>query len=90
MSRPFCCWGNNPILQDTREMDDYGIDGLLDIINPTDAFVEKEGRKERGEESNIMIIMMDAFQQFCDCLISPLSLLSFPVWSSIIIKSTSI
>ena len=28
-------------------MDDYGIDGLLDIINPTDAFVEKEGRKER-------------------------------------------
>ena len=49
-------------------MNDYGIDGLLDIINPTDAillpFVEKEGNIGEAEESNIMIIMIDAFQQF--------------------------
>ena len=33
-------------------MNDYGIDGLLDIINPTDAillpFVEKEGNRGGG------------------------------------------
>ena len=35
-------------------MNDYGIDGLLDIINPTDAillpFVEKEGNRGRGKQ----------------------------------------